>query len=73
VNDRTNAINRVTGLTPGPGDIGQVKFRVPLNLDVSSERLTPDIVAATEDNPLMQSLSKNAAIDAARLAAQRGY
>jgi len=50
-----------------------VKFRVPLNLDVSSERLTPDIVSATENNPLMQSLSKNAAIDAARLAAERGY
>jgi len=44
-----------------------------LNLDVSAERLTPDIVAGTNNNPLQQSLAKNAALDAAYLAAQRGY
>ena len=72
VNTRTNAVNRVGGMTPGQGDIGQMKYRVPLNLDVSATRLTPDIVSAANNNPLQQSLSKNAAIDAAYLAAQRG-
>jgi hypothetical protein len=73
INNRTNAINRVESMPPGQGDIGEVKFRVPLNLDVSSERLTPDIVAGTDNNPLQQSLAKNAALDAAYLSAQRGY
>jgi hypothetical protein len=71
VNDRANSINRVVGLTPGQGDIGQVKYRVPLRLDVSAERLTPDIVAAANNNPLQQSLQKNAQLDAERLMAQR--
>ena len=73
VNNRANAVNRVEGLPPGQGDIGEMKYRVPLNLDVSAERLTPDIVAGTNSNPLQQSLAKNAALDAAYLAAQRGY
>jgi hypothetical protein len=73
INNRTNAINRVESMPPGQGDIGEVKFRVPLNLDVSSERLTPDIVAGTNNNPLQQSLAMNAALDAAYLAAKRGY
>jgi hypothetical protein len=73
VNTRANAINRVESLPPGQGDIGEIKYRVPLNLDVSAERLTPDIVAGTNNNPLQQSLAKNAALDAAYLAAQRGY
>jgi hypothetical protein len=71
VNDRVNAVNRVSGLTPGAGDIGQMKYRVPLELDVQAERFTRDIVAATIDNPLMQSLEKNATIDSMRLAAMR--
>ena len=73
INNRANAVNRVEGLPPGQGDIGEMKYRVPLNLDVSAERLTPDIVAGTNNNPLQQSLAKNAAMDAAYLAAQRGY
>jgi hypothetical protein len=73
INNRANAVNRVEGLPPGQGDIGEMKYRVPLNLDVSAERLTPDIVAGTNNNPLQQSLAKNAALDAAYLAAQRGY
>lgn len=73
VNTRANAVNRVEGLPPGVGDIGEVKYRVPLHLDVSAQRLTPDIIAAADNNPLQQSLAKNAALDAARLAAQRGY
>jgi hypothetical protein len=64
MNDRTNAINRVVESGPGVGDLGQIKYRVPLRLDVSAERNTPDIVEAVDDNPLQQSLHRIAAIAA---------
>jgi hypothetical protein len=64
INDRTNAINRVDSLPPGVGDLGQIKYRVPLRLDVAAERNTPDIVEAVDDNPLQQSLHRIAAIAA---------
>lgn len=67
INDRTNSTNRVVGIPTGVGDIGYVKYRAPLHLDVSAERFTPDIVAAIEANPLNQSLRKNAELDAAAL------
>jgi hypothetical protein len=60
VNDRANAVNRVTGIPTGVGDIGQVKYRAPLKLDISLQRNTPDMVAAVEGNPLQQSLRRNA-------------
>ena len=69
LNDRVNSVNRVEGLTPGVGDIGRVKYRVPLRLDVSAERLTPDIVEAVDNNPLQQSLHRNAALAAAQVRA----
>jgi len=62
INDRVNAGNRVESLPPGPGDIGLVKYRVPLHLDVSAERLTSDIVEAVDNNPLQQSLHRIAAM-----------
>lgn len=68
VNDRVNSINRVVESGPGVGDIGQVKYRVPLRLDVAAERLTPDIVAAVDNNPLQQSLHK-----IAKMASQKAY
>lgn len=64
VNDRVNSINRVVESGPGVGDLGQIKYRVPLRLDVSAERNTPDIVEAVDDNPLQQSLHRIAAIAA---------
>ena len=64
VNDRVNSINRVVEAGPGVGDLGQIKYRVPLRLDVSAERNTPDIVEAVDDNPLQQSLHRIAAIAA---------
>ncbi len=67
INDRANAINRVTGIPTGVGDLGQIKYRAPLKLDVSMQRNTPDVVAAVERNPLQQSLNKNAAHDEALL------
>lgn len=63
VNDRALAVNSVSGLPPGAGDIGQVKYRVPLKMDVSLQRNQPAMVAAVEDNPLNQSLRKNAERD----------
>ena len=63
VNDRALAVNNVVGLTPGAGDIGQVKYRAPLKLDVSNDRNQPIIVQAVNDNPLQQSLQRNAEHD----------
>jgi hypothetical protein len=49
-------------LGPGSADIGRVQYRVPLKLDVATERNQREIIAATENNPLMQSLHVNAAM-----------
>jgi hypothetical protein len=65
VNDRANAVNRVVGLPTGVGDIGAVKYRVPLKLDVSRVRNGPEVVSAVNSNPLMatQNLRYNAEHD----------
>ena len=65
VNDRSNAVNRVVGLPTGVGDIGAVKYRVPLKLDVSVVRNGPEVVNAVNSNPLMatQNLRYNAEHD----------
>ena len=65
VNDRSNAVNRVVGLPTGVGDIGEVRPRVPLKLDVSLERNTREVVASVNSNPLMatQNLAFNAQHD----------
>lgn len=73
MNDRAMAVNRSIDITPGVGDIGRVEYRVPLNLDVSRERNTYSAVEAVENNPLMQSLRKNAAIDDAAVREYRQY
>jgi hypothetical protein len=72
-NDRALAVNRSVDITPGVGDIGRVEYRVPLNLDVSRERNTYSAVEAVENNPLMQSLRKNAEIDDAAVREYRQY
>ena len=63
INDRAMAVNRVTGLTPGTADLGRVQYRLPLKLDVSMERNMQVMVDAVENNPLNQSLRKNAIRD----------
>jgi len=63
INDRALAVNDVVGMTPGVGDLGQIKYRVPLKLDVSKERNQNAVIAAVEDNPLNISLRKNAEHD----------
>ncbi len=65
VNDRANAVNRVVGLPTGVADIGAVRPRVPLKLDISRTRNGPETVMAVASNPLMasQDLSRNAAHD----------
>ena len=67
VNDRANAVNRSLDYNAGVGDIGQVRYRVPLKLDQSMERNQREVIAAVEGNPLMtnQSLQKNAEHDEA--------
>jgi len=67
LNDRANAVNRVESIPTGVGDLGQIKYRVPLKLDVSRERNFMDVVSAVENNPLQQSLRKNAEHDEALL------
>jgi hypothetical protein len=73
INDRALAINRSLDLTPGVGDIGRMEYRVPLKLDVSRERNTYDSVDAVDNNPLMQSLRKNAEIDEAAIRDYRQF
>jgi hypothetical protein len=45
-----------------------VKYRVPLRLDMSAERFTPDIVEAVDNNPLQQSIHR-----IAKLASEEKY
>lgn len=63
VNDRAPAVNYVPGIPTGAGDLGAVKFRTPLKLDVSQERFNQDMVSALDQNPLSISLKKNAERD----------
>jgi hypothetical protein len=65
INSRANAVNRSLDFNAGVGDIGQVRYRVPLKLDQSAERNQREIIAAVEGNPLMQSIHKNAEHDEA--------
>ncbi len=67
VNDRANSVNRVVGLTPDAAEIGQIRYRVPLKLDISKQRNQREVISAVENNPLMQSLFKNAQHDEALL------
>jgi len=63
VNDRANAINRVEGIPTGVGDIGLVRYRAPLKLDVSRVRNGPEVVSAVNANPLMASQNLRANAD----------
>ena len=59
-NERELTVNRSIDIGPSSADIGRVKYRVPFNLDVPTERNTREIIAMTQENPLMQSLHVNA-------------
>jgi hypothetical protein len=72
INDRALAVNRVQGLTPGTADLGRVQYRLPLKLDVSRERNMQVIVDAVDNNPLNQSLRKNAIHDSMVLEEMQG-
>ena len=63
VNDRANSATRVNSVPSGVADLGQIKYRVPLVMDVSAQRNTREMIAAVENNPLQQSLYKNAMHD----------
>ena len=73
INDRALAINRSLDITPGVGDLGRVEYRVPLKLDISRERNQYSTVEAVDNNPLMQSLRKNAEIDDAAIREYSSY
>jgi hypothetical protein len=73
INDRALAINRPIDITPGVGDIGRVEYRVPLKLDISRERNQYNMIEAVDNNPLMQSLRKNAEIDEAAIREYSSY
>lgn len=73
INDRSLAINRSIDITPGVGDIGRVEYRVPLKLDVSRERNQYSTVEAVDNNPLMQSLRKNAELDESAIREYRQF
>ena len=73
INDRALAINRSLDITPGVGDIGRTEYRVPLKLDISRERNQYSSVSAVDNNPLMQSLSKNAKLDDAAIRENRAH
>jgi hypothetical protein len=65
VNDRADAINRVVGIPTGVGDIGQVRYKVPLKQDIYPVRNQREILSGVLENPLFdtQDLSRNAAHD----------
>lgn len=63
INDRALAVNRSLDMGPGSADIGRVKYRAPPKLDVSMERNQREIIEQTDNNPLMQSLRRNAEKD----------
>lgn len=62
INSRTLGVNVARELGPGAADIGRVRYRTPPMLQ---ERTGREIIEQTENNPLMQSLRKNAEHDAA--------
>jgi hypothetical protein len=68
INDRALAVNRSLDLGPGAADIGRTKYRAPLKLDVSLQRNQREMIEATDNNPLMQSLRRNAEHDEKLLA-----
>ena len=65
VNDRADAINRVVGIPTGVGDIGQVRYKIPLKQDIYPVRNQREILAGVLSNPLFdtQDLSRNAEHD----------
>jgi hypothetical protein len=73
INDRPLSINRSLDITPGVGDIGRMEYRVPLKLDVSRERNQYESIAAVDNNPLMQSIRKNAELDEAAIRDYRQF
>ena len=61
INDRQPPIYRVNGPASGAEVIGQVKYRAPLRLDVSSDRFNAASVKSLNDNPYVINLADRAA------------
>jgi hypothetical protein len=56
-NNRTFVANRATETGPGVSDVGTVKYRVPLRLDMSRERFDASMVSALNSNPYNHNIS----------------
>jgi hypothetical protein len=56
-NNRTFVANRATETGPGVSDVGTVKFRAPLRLDMSRERFDASMVSALNSNPYNHNIS----------------
>ena len=65
VNDRADAVNRVVSIPSGVGDIGQVRYKVPLKQDIYPVRNQREILSGVLENPLFdtQDLARNAEHD----------
>jgi hypothetical protein len=56
-NNRTFVANRAMETGPGINDVGTVKFRTPLRLDMSKERFDPSMVSALDSNPYNHNIA----------------
>jgi hypothetical protein len=56
-NNRTFVANRATETGPGISDVGTVKFRAPLRLDMSRERFDASMVSALGTNPYNHNIA----------------
>ena len=60
INDRQPPIYRVNGPASGTEVIGQVKYRAPLKLDISTDRFNADSVKSLNANPYVINLADRA-------------
>ena len=60
INDRQPPVYRVNGPASGAEVIGQVKYRAPLRLDMSSDRFNAASVKSLNDNPYVINLADRA-------------
>ena len=67
LNDRVLSINRAVEMPTGSADLGKVQYRNPLRLDISKERNMREIIDMVDNNPLNQSLRRNAIRDSQML------
>jgi hypothetical protein len=60
-NNRSFVANRAVETGPGSSDLGTVKFRAPLRLDMSAERFDRSMVSALANNPYNHDIAGTSA------------